>query len=319
MATLSRQRAQGFTLIELLVVIAIIAILIGMLVPAVQKVRESADRTQCQNSLKQIGLALHSYENQYKCFPPSKLTGSAPNQGWTLLILPYIEQATLANQFDFTKNFDAKSNQPVITTQVSIFVCPSAPDPEARYQINPAASPTPTTLTNPAAQMGAIDYGSINEVFPDFYLLNNIPAPADPTGVLQKGVTTRIIAILDGTSNTIMVGEDAGAPTNWILGQLSETTSPTPDWGWADPGFAYSINGCDPATGAIIKQTATSGNPSCIINCNNNGEIYSFHNGGANCLFADGSVHFLSTAISLPTFAALFTARGGELLLDFEP
>jgi prepilin-type N-terminal cleavage/methylation domain-containing protein len=281
MATLHRRRERGFTLIELLVVIAIIAILIGLLVPAVQKVREAAARMSCSNNMKQFGLALMNYENTYKALPPSHTTVK-PKMAWIVFIMPYLEQGNLYNQYNLTANWDAASNLPVIIQNVSVFVCPSAPDPAARQ--GPLATPSGVALT---AQMGAIDYGSINQVFPDFFLLNGITAPADPTSPLQPDLKTRILQITDGTSNTILIGEDAGQPSSFVFGKLqgpgpnagglNGVGTPTPDWGWGDAGFAYSINGADPTTGAIIKSGATTGNASCAINCNNNGELYSFH------------------------------------------
>jgi prepilin-type processing-associated H-X9-DG protein len=175
--------------------------------------------------------------------------------------------------------------------------------------------------------MGLCDYGAINEVFPSVYLIPGMQytfaqattAAADTphdflTGAMYKTNSTPILAITDGTSNTIMLGEDAGQPNNWVLGNRAPATSPTPDWGWADSGFAYSINGCDPTTGAVIKSSATTGNPSCLINCNNNGELYSFHTGGVNIAFCDGSVHILATSITPPVLAALVTKSGGEVL-----
>jgi prepilin-type processing-associated H-X9-DG protein len=94
--------------------------------------------------------------------------------------------------------------------------------------------------------------------------------------------------------------------------------TPTPDYGWADSGFPFSINGADPVTFAIDKQSAVAGNASCFLNCNNNGEIYSFHTNGANLLFGDGSVRFLNAGVSIATFAAVFTKAGGEAVsIDF--
>ena len=179
---------------------------------------------------------------------------------------------------------------------------------------------TPVTLTAP---LGVLDYGSINQVFPPFYTLNGMVEPADNSGAMQAALPTRLVVITDGTSNTILLGEVAGGPVNFVHGKqvgtpAGGTTNTPSDWGWADSGFPFSINGFDPTTGAIVKQTATSGNPTCYINCTNDGEIYSFHSGGANVLFADGSVHFLSTSINMTTFAALFTKTGGEAVtIDF--
>lgn len=315
MATLRHRAARGFTLIELLVVIAIIAILIALLVPAVQKVREAAARTQCTNNLKQFGVALLNFESTYKALPPSHTTVK-PKMGWPVYVLPFIEQSNLAAQYNMALNWDATANLPAIMVNVPIFVCPSAPDPSGRWST--PVTPSGVALTSP---MGAIDYGAINQVFPDFFLLNGIPMPGQVTSPLQPDQKTPILQITDGTSNTIMIGEDAGQPNNYVLGMLQGASTgingvgtPTPDWGWGDAGFAYSINGANPTNGAIIKSGATSGNASCAINCNNNGELYSFHTGGVNLLFADGHVQYLAQTVAPAVVAALCTKAGGEVM-----
>ncbi len=325
----------GFTLIELLVVIAIIAILIALLVPAVQKVREAAARTQCSNNLRQLGIGMMSYADQHaNAFPPSHTTAAsvAPypttKHHWCPFVLPYIEQGALFNKYNFTVDFNSAANLPVITVNVPTFICPSAPGPDARGNV----LIDPTGKVALPAPMGVLDYGSINQVFPDFYALNPPIAalvPGDTTGALQAVFPTRIIQISDGTSNTVLLGEDAGEPMNFIspgynaqgaavAGGPNGVGSPTPDYGWGDSGFPYSINGADSKSFAIDKQTASTGDASCFLNCNNNGEIYSFHANGANLLFADGSVHFISRDVSLVTFAAIFTKAGGEpVSIDF--
>src|SRR5579883_3062193 len=122
-------RRSAFTLIELLVVIAIIAILIALLVPAVQKVREAASRTQCDNNLKQIGLACHNYHDMYKGFPPGKSdnAGKAPSHSWVIYVLPYLERHDLYDRYDFTQDYTAAVNATISAAHLPVLTCPSAP------------------------------------------------------------------------------------------------------------------------------------------------------------------------------------------------
>ena len=310
MVRLSVRRRKGFTLIELLVVIAIIAVLIGLLVPAVQKVREAAARAQCQNNLKQWGLAIHNFNSAFKYLPASRQTPPTypSHQSWPQIVLPYVEQKTVQIRYNFALDWNDPLNLPATTTQLAIAQCPSAPI----NRINPLAALTPP-ITTP---YGYGDYGSMNVVFPSFYVYNGLTAPSlDLTGVLQKNANTRIGEITDGTSNSIMLVEDAGRPTNWVLGQNMGIATGD-GWGWADPDCGYSLNGASPTTGVVANHHVPASPPypvaSCVMNCNNDSEVYSFHDGGANMLFADGSVHFLSQNINIAVFAALCTKAGGE-------
>jgi prepilin-type N-terminal cleavage/methylation domain-containing protein len=298
------KRALGFTLIELLVVIAIIAILIGLLLPAVQKVREAAARAQCANNLKQIGLAVHSYENVHRSFPPSRTTGmveGAPwypyHHSWTAAILPHIEQQSVFQAYDYEADWSDPRNFPAIQSQVAIFNCPSVPDGERQD----------TTITpNPACG----DYSTINAI-KDFVGINcfgllHIESKDDPRliGALVRDHRTRMVDITDGTSNTILVAEDAGRPGAYAQGGVVATVMPVvQQGGWADPGAPFSIDGSNP--------DGTIPGP-CSVNCSNNSEIYSFHLTGAHVCFADGSVHYLRNDIDLCLLAALTTRAGGE-------
>ena len=228
---------------------------------------------------------------------------------WVPFVMPYFDQGNLSQSYNFTVDWDNAANFPVIVQNVPVFICPSATGALARGNVLVDAN----GVTLPAP-LGVLDYGSINQVFPDFYLLNGIPAPADASGALQAALPTPIVQITDGTSNTVLLGEVAGGPMNFVFEQgqgvpAGGTKNGVGDWGWADSGFPYSINGADPTTGVIAKQTATTGNASCVVNCTNNGEIYAFHGGGANLLYADGSVHYITKSISLTTFAAIFHHR----------
>jgi prepilin-type N-terminal cleavage/methylation domain-containing protein len=131
----------AFTLIELLVVVAIFGVLIGLLLPAVQKVREAANRMKCTNNLKQLGLAFHNFENAQGGLPPRRLT-VAPFQGWAPFLLDYLEQSSLARQYDLTRNFYDPVNQPAIGLPLAMFICPTAPPNRMITIIDQANKPT---------------------------------------------------------------------------------------------------------------------------------------------------------------------------------
>src|SRR5262245_20176594 len=221
-----RSRQWGFTLIELLVVIAIIGILIALLLPAVQKVRETASRATCTNNLKQIGLALPGYHDVKLQFPPSD-TSTGKNHSWVPFILPYLEQDPLYKRYKFNKNWYAPSNRKVVATQLRIFQCPSVPD----------WNRVDSTFTPNAA---CIDYNATKGVSPDLVQIGLV-RPTNLRGVMVKNQGTRMTQITDGTSNTIMVVEDASRPLLYNADKL--VAGYAPGGPWADELGAFYLNG----------------------------------------------------------------------------
>lgn len=309
----------AFTLVELLVVIAIIGILVGLLLPAVQAAREAARRMQCMNNLKQFGLAMHNFESTYKAFPESRpldRTGvSGSRMSWCIVVLDFVEQGNLANIYDKTVSWNTGVNVPAGQNVLPLFICPSSAAGSTRRPAN-----VPGTGIH-GLSMGPSDYIVMHRLRNRFYTANGIVNPlgtADHDGVLVQNRKTKIGEITDGTTNTMLIMEDAGRPNWFVLRADRGTVLPRPEgFGWSDPdGGAGSMDGTDRATGAI---NGGSGTGKCIMNCNNDSEPYSFHSGGMNICLTDGSVRFLSESISATTFAALLTPRGGEILgADFE-
>lgn len=325
---------RGFTLIELLVVIAIIAILIALLLPAVQQAREAARRTQCKNNLKQLGLALHNYEGTYGMFPASRINISSPavfQQTWNVMVLPFIEQANMYQRYNFNVSWFSPVNDAVTTIQLPAFVCPSTPGSRPLPTTALYSDITGGTRTDQPI-WGHNDYGSVNAVRNAFIVSSGLPSigTKDTMGGLGRGPGgTRIRDITDGTSNTMLIAEDAGRPQQYIgrvkgtnprVGNIAFGTQFTADgWGWADINNGFSIDGAN--TAGLQNNTSGSGTPTivgtCIMNCTNDSEMYSFHIGGAQALLADGSVRFLSENMSGANMVGLVTLQGGEVLGEF--
>lgn len=282
----------ALTLIEVLVVIAIIGALIAMLIPAVQKVRESASRAACGNNLKQLGLAFHSYHDANGGFPP--VATVTPNvQGWGVYLLPHLEQESLFQRYNWSKDCFDPANAPVVATQLAVMTCPSARKNRTQQG----------TVQGVSWTSAAGDYLALMGVDPGLWALGIIVSRPDYSGVLQYDEIAHMQNVTDGTSNTIMLVEDVGRPERWEMGRLVPGQS-SGGAGWADYDNRAMLEGYDPSDGQALG--------SCGINCTNDNAIYSFHPGGAQTLFADGSVHLLPHSLSIEILASLVTRAGGE-------
>ena len=314
-----RPRRAAFTLIELLVVIAIIAVLIGLLLPAVQKVRDAAARAKCQNNMKQIGVAIHAYHDVNNKFPDGQVElNTIYYWHWAIQILPYIEQNNLFQKYDNTKGNADLANLPVLQAQVLTYVCPAelrAGQLIAPETIGPNGAGN-TTLQYMASSYkvmtGRGDTGSTN-TFGGFYNeaqnAFNVLGGRAAIGAFhsdgQSGYSAeRMADIRDGTSNTLFVGE-RHTVTRFARGPF-----------WGDSFNLYHNGASWP-----YSQTLIADYDKCAAQINANYCKYgwgSIHGGGAiNFLFGDGSVRVVPANIDLNVFMALSTIQGGEVINNY--
>jgi prepilin-type N-terminal cleavage/methylation domain-containing protein/prepilin-type processing-associated H-X9-DG protein len=303
-----RYRPRAFTLIELLVVIAIIAILIGLLLPAVQKVREAAARTQCSNNMKQLGLALHNYHDVNSSFPAcAVLASGSTGVGWHAMILPYIEQSPLYTTITLTAATYSPTNIPTVqagNNRIPTFLCPSQTQvlsdtadgangatPYTTHYYGNAGPKTVSTTTIPSASGSTITpYGfnwptsSQQGGYSADGILPFVPT-VSPGGVLPSPAGVRISDITDGTSNTLMVFEvswDVTGFRSWVRG-----------FDWTNDGA------CSKNVANAIKSTKYTGPTTTASGTFNDISMGSMHSGGLNITMGDGSVRFFSNTTDL--------------------
>jgi prepilin-type N-terminal cleavage/methylation domain-containing protein/prepilin-type processing-associated H-X9-DG protein len=324
-----RRPRRGFTLIELLVVIAIIAVLIGLLLPAVQKVREAASRAKCQNHLRQMALACHNYEGANGGLPPAAIDfdANAPStlpfpvpmgnrvaRSLHFMLLPYIEQSNIQVRFDTTKDWRELVNRPIVASPIPIYVCPSAGDPVRTRSFGAPSQYGGGTVTGNVSdyKVFARDRSSINTT-----TLLSPTVNSSWSAALRPNIDTPIRAIADGTSNTVLLFESAGGPDLWQLGALQNGQTTANTQMWADHRNYDIFDGTNPSTGESDDATATRPQRTQAINGTNDGEPYSLHSGGMNIVRADGSVTFIRQSITVGIVAALVTRDHGEVLPDY--
>jgi prepilin-type N-terminal cleavage/methylation domain-containing protein/prepilin-type processing-associated H-X9-DG protein len=342
------RKRPGFTLIELLVVIAIIAILIGLLVPAVQKVRDAAARLQCSNNLKQIGLGVHDYIDTYKALPVGEFNDDCQNWGWMTAILPYVEQGPLYNNLNAqlwvnftifipgggavtapgqTPGFDVDNLNGYGTgggvintaagggapqTVIPIYICPSDNWPNQTTQ--------PFGKTNYLANLGndtsgltpGTNWNSWSN--PNYATFNG---PMVHSNNNNYTFACKITGITDGTSNTGLAGEVTGNLIS-TLGFLKSATNTFPIWAGGNPeneGISHQYNyfrlmdGNYPPNNTLGPATGGTYLTDRAFSSN--------HTGGVNFVFCDGSVHFISNSIDGPSYTALGSRASNDIVVNF--
>ena len=293
---LNRSSRRGFTLIELLVVIAIIAILIAMLLPAVQQAREAARRTQCSNNLKQIGLAIHNYHDSHNRFPLSSIEPTLARSGVFASILPYLDQGNIYHLYDFNLGNSDPANLTAVSQRIPAYLCPTAPFrrsvPIPGCDANNRAPGTYAVSTGSGDPYGSIASGSPNN-----------------GAIINAGSgSTSMRDLTDGSSTTLLAGESA-----WNFPDYSFTSGPCSGqvrWGFSYWSSPYPLATAFTTLGPFNPRKR-DGDSNRLAN------FRSEHVGVVNMLMADGSARYISENIDHGLLNSLATRSGGEIVGDF--
>jgi prepilin-type N-terminal cleavage/methylation domain-containing protein/prepilin-type processing-associated H-X9-DG protein len=309
-------QSTGFTLIEVLVVITIVGLLIALLLPAIQAAREGARRVQCQNNLKQIGLALNQYHDAWHVFPAAYLPYFSfinndelgAGLAWGVRILPYLEQQALYNTVNF--NFLIDSGQTTaLSSSLTVYLCPSAGGGEKPIEIAPSV-----WLNGPAPAQYVASAGWIDSTHIDAG--RQIPG----TGVFFPNGHVAIVDIIDGTSTTLMVGERSRNVADAIWSMVSGNSRLS---GSFCTKGTWSVQSCVSDIFLVIGRTGPSSDivsgdipQGATPNARGAGAdgFWSHHPGGCSFLFGDGSVRFVKETVTAGVFQALATRGGGEAI-----
>jgi prepilin-type N-terminal cleavage/methylation domain-containing protein len=339
-----RPRLKGFTLIELLVVIAIIALLVAMLLPAVQKVRESSNNARCQNNLKQIGLALHTFHNDYGMLPPGGVSLSTspsnearviantldltiPTSGPSLthaswvFLLPYLDNRALYDQYRRDLSSTDPINLALGKNQIKALLCPSV----YPYYRSFTRLGVDGLAAKDYAMISGVQNSSSNRLGDNTVVWQGCGSAANSMrcrGPFQNtNVIWKLTQILDGTSNTLFVGEMAGRPDEYTAGTNVGLGTLTFQSNYIEQGSSQIITldgvlraSMYPPSGTVSYTTNSSTAAEvCTVNCNNSSEPYAFHFGW-NGVFGDGHIMSFTNKTNIGTFARLWTCLNNEAI-----
>lgn len=329
-----RRPTHGFTLVELLVALAVVAVLVGLLLPAVQKVRAAADRARCQNNLKQLALAVHGYESakgrlpsagkarvasgtdlfltadgRAEPFAPDPVVGAA--HALHTWLLAHVEQDHVCQAMDMARAYNdpaVPANILAAQTVIRVYLCPAVPSRAAQdtagYAYTDYAPPVSVVVDGTTPRNGTPDVNGC--VYPR--------GPRQPCALSANG-PLQWLAVADGTSNTLLLLESAGRNDGLGYspnGKNALNSKGRRFWSWAEPDNAFNVD-------QLVNNNASpfGGPPGCSwarANCGPNGEAFGFHSGGVNGALCDGSVRFLAESVSGGTYRALLTASAGDVV-----